>query len=151
VRRTRATLAAVTTALLLSLALLVSSASATFEATLVPRQASDRTAGPSFTVEAGGGRRTRILNLESEAGACGSIFVPLIDAQRSKPGFAGGNGAALFTLSGRQLNLRIELTVKPRGEGLRASGVLKATVGECHERVALDLVSSTIRGGGRHT
>jgi hypothetical protein len=148
--RTKATLAAIGVIALASLGLFAASASATFEATLVPRQASKRSAGPSFIVEAGGGRRTRIRNLEIEAGACGSIFVPLIDATRSKPGFAAGKGAAVFALSDQDLQVRLELRVKPRGEGLTGSGLFKATIGACHERLSLDLVSATIRGGGRH-
>ena len=150
VRRTKASLATLAAVALASLALFVTSASATFEATLVPRQGSARKAGPTFIVEAGGGRRTRILDLEVEAGACGSIFAPLIEATSAKPGFAAGNGAAVFAKSDHDLNLRLELRVKPRGEGLRAEGRLEATIGTCHERLPLDLLSTSIRGGGRH-
>jgi hypothetical protein len=129
----------------------VAGASATFEATLSPRKASARAVGPTFEVEAGGGRRTRILDLEVAGGRCGSIYAPLLDASRTKPGFADGKGAAVFALAAAHLQLRIELAVSPRGEALRGSGLLDATVGGCHERVPLDLVSTTIRGGGRHT
>jgi hypothetical protein len=118
---------------------------------MVPRQASARETGPTFIVEAGGGRRTRIRNLDYEAGACGSIYAPLINAGREKGGFANGNGSAVFSLNAQDLNLRFELKVSPHGEGLTGHGLLKATVGSCHERVAIDLVSATIRGGGRHT
>jgi hypothetical protein len=149
VNRTGATLAAVAIIILASLGLFAASASATFEATMVPRQASARNTGPSFIVEAGGGRRTRIRNLEIEAGACGSLFVPLIDATRAKPGFAAGRGTATFALTGRNLQVQLELLVKPHGEALTGSGLFKATIGACHERVPLDLVSATIRGGGR--
>jgi hypothetical protein len=151
VRRTKATLAAVTVIALASLGLFSASASATFEATMAPRQASARAAGPTFIVETGGGRRTRIQDLSIGTGACGSIFVPLLNSTRVKSGFTNGNGSAVFGLSAQHLHLRLELKVSPRGEGLHGTGVLKATVGTCHERVALDLVSTTIRGGGRHT
>jgi len=150
VRRIKTTFAALAVASLASLGLLTASASATFEATMATRGASARTAGPTFVVEAGGGRRTRIRNLSVGIGACGSIFAPLLDASRVKPGFADGNGAAVFGLTAQHLHLRLELKVSPRGEGLRGTGLLKTTVGKCHERVALDLVSTTIRGGGRH-
>jgi hypothetical protein len=126
------------------------SASATFEATMVPRKGSERDSGPTFIVEAGGGRRTRIRNLELEAGACGSLYAPLVDAGHEKAGFASGNGAAIFSLSAQHLNLRIELKLTPRGEELQGSGMIKATVGECHERVPIEAVSLKIRGGGRH-
>ncbi len=148
--RTRATFAAVAVLALASLGLFAASASATFEATMVPRKGSERKAGPSFIVEAGGGRRTRIRNLQIEGGACGSIFLPLIDATRAKAGFAAGRGAATFGLSDQHLHVQLELRVKPHGEGLTGSGVFKATIGECHERLPLDLVTATIRGGGRH-
>jgi hypothetical protein len=149
-RRTKATLAALAAVALASLALFAASAAATFEATMVPRQGSARKAGPTFIVEAGGGRRTRILDLEVEGGVCGSIFAPLIEATRAKPGFAAGNGAAVFAKSDRDLSLRLELRLKRRGEGLRAQGRLEATIGTCHERLPLDLISTTIRGGRRH-
>jgi hypothetical protein len=143
--------AVLTIALALSaLALFAASASATFEATMVPRTGSGPAAGPEFTLEAGGGRRTRILDFSYEGGRCGSVFAPLLDAGRVKGGFANGNGSAVFSLAGQQLNLRVELKVSPRGEGLTGSGILKATVGSCHERVAMSLVSAKIRGGGRH-
>jgi hypothetical protein len=137
-------------ATVVSLGFFATSASATFEATMVPRQGSARKAGPTFIVEAGGGRRTRLLDLEVEAGVCGSIFAPLIEATSAKPGFAAGSGAAVFLKSDHDLNLRLELRVKPRGEGLRAEGRLEARIGTCHERLPLDLVSTSIRGGGRH-
>ncbi|HVV91318.1 MAG TPA: hypothetical protein VHB53_12555 [Solirubrobacterales bacterium] len=117
---------------------------------MATRQASTRATGPTFVVEAGGGRRTRIRNLSLETGACGSIYAPLLNSTRVKPGFAAGKGAAVFGLTAQHLHLRVELKLSPRGEGLRATGVLKATVGTCHERVSLDLVSTGIRGGGRH-
>lgn len=149
-RRTKAILAALVVVALASLGVFVASASATFEATMVPRRGSARQASPSFIVEAGGGRRTRILDLEVEAGACGSIFAPLIEATHAKPGFAGGNGAAVFAKTDHDLSLRLELRLDPRGEGLRAEGSLEATLGTCHERLPLDLISTSIRGGGRH-
>ncbi|MFT3862908.1 MAG: hypothetical protein QM729_01455 [Solirubrobacterales bacterium] len=149
-RRTKASLAAFAVALA-TLAVFASTAAATFEATMVTRQTSARASGPTFIVEAGGGRRTRIRNLSVESGACGSIYAPLVDAGRVKAGFPNGNGSAIFSLNAQHLHLRIELKVSPRGEGLRGRGVLKATVGECHEKVPMDLVSSEIRGGGRHT
>lgn len=149
-RRTAATFAALAIATTAALGLFAASASATFEATMATRQASARAAGPTFTVEAGGGRRTRILDLSLEAGACGSIYAPLLDASRVKPGFANGNGSATFGLTAQHLHLRLELKVGRRGEGLRGTGVLEATIGTCHERVPLDLVSTSIRGGGRH-
>ena len=148
--RTKRSLAAIALALV-ALAVFASSAFATFEATMVPRQASARTTGPSFVVEAGGGRRTRIRDLSFEAGTCGSIYAPLVNAGRVKGGFDNGNGAAVFSLSAEHLSLRFELKISRRGEGLRGHGLLKATIGSCHERVAMDLVSSTIRGGGRHS
>jgi hypothetical protein len=151
VRRVKATFVALAVVVSASLALFAASASATFEATMATRQASARAAGPTFIVEAGGGRRTRIRDLSLEAGACGSIYAPLLDAGHAKPGFADGNGAAVFALAGQHLSLRLELKISPRGEGLSGRGLLKATVGTCHERVALDLVSTSIRGGGRHT
>ncbi len=150
--RTRyATFAAVGAALLASLTLFAATASATFEATLALRQASARADGPTFKVEAGGGRRTRILDFKVEAGKCGSIYAPLIDAGKASSGFAAGNGAATFNLDADGIKLRVELRLKPRGEGLRAAGVFEATVGDCHERMPLDMVSTAIRGGGRHT
>jgi hypothetical protein len=151
VRRTKATFAALALLALGSLGLFAASASATFEATMATRQTSARAAGPTFVVEAGGGRRTRIRDLSVEAGACGSIFAPLLDSTGVKPGFVNGNGSATFGRSAQDLHLRLELRVKPRGEGLVGTGLLKATIGTCHERVPLDLVSTTIRGGGRHT
>lgn len=114
---------------------------------MAARPASARVAGPTFTVEAGGGRRTRIRNLSIEAGACGSIFAPLLDSTRVKPGFANGNGMAVFGRTARQLHLRLELRVRPRGEGLVGSGVLKARIGSCHERVPFDLVPINIEVG----
>jgi hypothetical protein len=137
-------------AALASLTLFVASASATYEATMVPRKGSERSTGPTFVVEAGGGRRTRILDFNYEGGKCGSIYAPLLDAGNVKGGFVNGNGAAVFSLAGTQLNLRLELKVSPRGEGLTGRGLLKAIVGSCHEKVATELVSSEIRGGGRH-
>ena len=138
-------------AALASLTLFVASASATYEATLVPRKGSERSTGPTFVVEAGGGRRTRILDFNYEGGKCGSIYAPLLDAGKVKGGFVNGNGAAVFSLAGTHLNLRLELKVSPRGEGLTGRGLLKATVRSCHEKVAMDLVTSEIRGGGRYT
>jgi hypothetical protein len=132
------------------IAVFASSASATFEATMVARKGSERAAGPNFVVEAGGGRRTRILDFNYEGGKCGSIYAPLLDAGNVKGGFVNGNGAAVFSLAGTHLNLRLELKVSPRGEGLTGRGVLKATVATCQEKVPMDLVSSAIRGGGRH-
>jgi hypothetical protein len=149
-KRVTSTLAAIAVATLGSLSLFAASASATFEATLAPRQADARAAGPSFVLEAGGGRRTRIRDLSLEAGSCGSIYAPLLNSTRVKAGFANGNGAAVFGLGAQHLHLRLELRLKPRGEGLLGSGLLKATIGTCHERLALDLVSTAIRGGGRH-
>jgi len=137
-------------AALASLTLFVASASATFEATMVPRKGSERSTGPNFVVEAGGGRRTRILDFNYEGGKCGSIYAPLLDAGNVKGGFVNGNGSAVFLLAGTHLNLRLELKVSPRGEGLTGHGLLKATVGTCHEKVPMDFVSSEIRGGGRH-
>jgi len=150
VRRTKAALACATIVVLCSLTLFVASAAATFEATMVPRKGSERSAGPTFVVEAGGGRRTRILDFSFEGGKCGSIYAPLLDAGKIKGGFANGNGAAVFSLQGTQLRLRLELKVSPRGENLNGRGVLTATVGTCHEKVPMELVSSEIRGGGRH-
>jgi hypothetical protein len=150
VRRTKAALAGATIAVLASLVLFVASASATFEATMVARKGSERSTGPTFVVEAGGGRRTRILDFTYEGGKCGSIYAPLLDAGSIKGGFVNGNGAAVFSLAGSHLNLRLELKVSPRGEDLTGRGLLSATVGSCHERAAIDLVSSAIRGGGRH-
>jgi hypothetical protein len=150
VSRTRSLLAAIAVALL-ALGAFAASAAATFEATMAPRQTSARAAGPTFVVEAGGGRRTRIRNLSIETGACGSIFAPLLDSTRVKGGFTDGNGTAIFGRTAQHLHLQLELRVKPRGEGLRGTGLLKATIGSCHERVPLDLVSTSIRGGGRHT
>src|SRR6202012_3640501 len=83
VRRSKA-VASILAAAAASLGLFAASASATFEATMATRQASARAAGPTFTVEAGGGRRTRILDLSGEAGACGSSYAPLLDASRAK-------------------------------------------------------------------
>jgi hypothetical protein len=137
-------------AMVASLALFVASAAATFEATMVPLKGSERASGPTFVVEAGGGRRTRILDFNFEGGRCGSIYAPLLDAGNVKGGFVNGNGSAVFLLAGTQLNLRLELKVSPRGENLNGRGLLKATVGSCHEKVPLELVSSEIRGGGRH-
>lgn len=148
-RRTRTLLAACAVALL-ALPALAASASATFEATMAPRRANAREAGPTFVLEAGGGRRTRIRNLSLEADACGSIYAPLLNITKASAGFANGNGAATFGNSAQDLHIQLELRVKPRGEGLRGSGLLKATIGDCHERVPLDLVSTSIRGGGRH-
>jgi len=138
-------------AALASLTLFVASAAATYEATMVPRKGSERSTGPTFLVEAGGGRRTRILDFNYEGGKCGSIYAPLLDAGKVKGGFVNGNGAAVFSLAGTHLNLRLELKVSPRGEGLTGRGLLKATVRSCHEKVAMDLVTSEIRGGGRYT
>jgi hypothetical protein len=137
-------------AALASLTLFVASASATFEATMAPRKGSERSTGPTFVLEAGGGRRTRILDFNYEGGKCGSIYAPLLDAGNVKGGFVNGNGSAVFSLAGTHLNLRLELKVSPRGEGLTGRGLLKATVGSCHEKVPMELVSSEIRGGGRH-
>jgi hypothetical protein len=148
-RRTKATLAGCALALV-ALGICAASASATYEATMAPRQANARAAGPTFTIEAGGGRRTRIRDLSIEAGACGSIFAPLLNITKASSGFTNGNGAATFGNTAQDLHLRLELRVKPRGEDLRASGAFTATVGTCHERVPLDLVSTSIRGGGRH-
>src|ERR1700760_4669355 len=128
-RRRNTTLAAATAALLVALALFAASASATFEATMALRTPSARKAGPTFTVEAGGGRRTRILDFSIESGRCGSIYVPLIDAGQASPGLAAGKGAATFSLTASHLNLRVELRLRPRGDGLRADGVFEATVG----------------------
>jgi hypothetical protein len=137
-------------AALASLTLFVATASATFEATMAPRKGSERSTGPTFVLEAGGGRRTRILDFNYEGGKCGSIYAPLLDAGNVKGGFVNGNGSAVFSLAGTQLNLRFELKVSPRGENLNGRGLLKATVGSCHEKVPMELVSSEIRGGGRH-
>jgi hypothetical protein len=137
-------------AVLGSLTLFVASAAATFEATMVPRKGSERSTGPTFVVEAGGGRRTRILDFSFEGVKCGSIYAPLLDAGKIKGGFANGNGAAVFALQATQLRLRLELKVSPRGENLNGRGALTATVGTCHEKVPMELVSSEIRGGGRH-
>jgi hypothetical protein len=101
-------------------------------------------------LEAGGGRRTRIRELSIEAGACGSIYAPLLNITKASKGFANGNGVATFGNAAQDLHIGLELRLKPRGEGLRGTGVLKATVGSCKERVPLDLVSTSIRGGGRH-
>jgi hypothetical protein len=150
VRRTKAALAGATIAALASLTLFVTSAAATFEATMVPRKGSERATGPNFVVEAGGGRRTRILDFNYEGGSCGSIYAPLLDAGNIKGGFTNGNGAAVFSLNAKQLHLRLELKVSPHGEDLTGRGLLRATVGTCHEKVPMDLVSSAIRGGGRH-
>ncbi|HEX4305741.1 MAG TPA: hypothetical protein VHZ54_06890 [Solirubrobacterales bacterium] len=149
-RRTRASLAALAVAAFSSLALFAATASATFEATMAARQASARAAGPTFVIEAGGGRRTRIRDFSLGAGSCGSIYSPLLNITKASRGFVNGNGAAVFGTSAQDLHLKLELRVKPRGEGLSATGLFKATVGTCHERVRLDLVSTTIRGGGRH-
>ncbi|MGH2941052.1 MAG: hypothetical protein ACRDPE_23375 [Solirubrobacterales bacterium] len=148
-RRTRTLLAACAVALF-ALAALATSAAATYEATMGPRQASAREAGPTFVIEAGGGRRTRVRDFSLEAGSCGSIFAPLLNITKASAGFANGNGKAAFGNSAQDLHLSLELRVKPRGEGLRATGLLKATLGTCHERVPLDLISTSIRGGGRH-
>jgi hypothetical protein len=134
----------------LALAVFASTASATFEATMVPRKGSERKVGPTFLVEAGGGRRTRILDFSLEAGSCGSIYAPLLDAGSVKGGFDNGNGAAVFSLNAQHLDLRLELKVSPRGENLDGRGVLTAAIGSCHEKVPLELVSEKIRGGGRH-
>ncbi|HEX3362989.1 MAG TPA: hypothetical protein VHS74_18495 [Solirubrobacterales bacterium] len=149
-RRTKAALAGAIIAVLGSLTLFVASAAATFEATMVPRKGSERSAGPTFVVEAGGGRRTRILDFNYEGGRCGSIYAPLLDAGKVKGGFVNGNGSAVFSLQATHLNLRLELKVSPRGENLNGRGVLNATIGTCHEKVPMQLVSSGIRGGGRH-
>lgn len=146
-----ATFAAIAAAILTALALFAAPASATFEATMALRKQSARESGPTFKLEAGGGRRTRILDFKLEAGKCGSIYAPLIDAGKTSPGFAGGKGSATFKLAANHLDLRVELRLKPRGEGLRADGLFEATIGTCHERIPLDLVSIAIRGGGRHT
>jgi len=135
---------------MVALGAFASTATATFEATMVPRKGSERKTGPTFVVEAGGGRRTRILDLELESGTCGSIYAPLVNAGKVKGGFVDGNGSATFSLSAQHLALRIELMLKPRGEGLRGTGVIEATVGDCHERVPLEVISRKIRGGGRH-
>jgi len=148
-RRTRRAVVALAL-MVLALGVFASAASATFEATMVPRKGSERQSGPTFIVEAGGGRRTRIRDLELEAGACGSIYAPLVNAGKVKGGFVNGNGSAAFSLSAQHLVLRIELKLKPRGEGLRGSGLIKATVGTCHERVPMEVISQKIRGGGRH-
>jgi hypothetical protein len=137
-------------AVVASLTLFVASAAATFEATMVPRKGSERSTGPTFVVEAGGGRRTRILDFNFEGGKCGSIYAPLLDAGNVKGGFVNGNGSAVFSLNATKLHLRLELKVSPRDENLNGRGVLKATVGSCHEKVPMDLVTSEIRGGGRH-
>jgi hypothetical protein len=137
-------------AALASMTLFVASAAATFEATMAPRKGSERSTGPTFVLEAGGGRRTRILDFNYEGGKCGSIYAPLLDAGNVKGGFVNGNGSAVFSLAGTHLNLRLELKVSPRGENLNGRGLLKATVGSCHEKVPMELVSSEIRGGGRH-
>jgi hypothetical protein len=150
VRRTKAALAGAIIAALGSLTLFVASAAATFEATMVPRKGSERAAGPTFVVEAGGGRRTRILDFTYEGGRCGSIYAPLLDAGSIKGGFVNGNGTAVFSLNATQLHLRLELKVSPHGDALNGRAILKATVGPCHERVPMELVSSQIRGGGRH-
>jgi hypothetical protein len=150
VRRTKAALAGAIIAALGSLTLFVASAAATFEATMVPRKGSERATGPTFVVEAGGGRRTRILDFNYEGGRCGSIYAPLLDAGKVKGGFVNGNGSAVFSLNATHLKLRLELKVRPRGEDLSGRGVLKATVGTCHEKAPMELVSSEIRGGGRH-
>jgi len=150
--RTRyVTRAAILAALLTAFGLFAATASATFEATMALRKASARAAGPTFVVEAGGGRRTRILDFKVEGGRCGSIYAPLIDAGKTSSGFAGGKGKATFTLDANHVSLRVDLRLKPRGEGLRADGLFEATVGTCHERMPLDMVSTAIRGGGRHT
>src|ERR1700743_2563288 len=98
---------------------------------MVPRKASEHSTGPSFVVEAGGGRRTRILDFSYEGGRCGSIYAPLLDAGKVKGGFANGNGSAVFSVSATHLNVRLELKVSPRGEALTGHGVLTATVGTC--------------------
>jgi hypothetical protein len=149
VRRSKATLAAAAL-LVVALGLFAASASATFEATMGPRQAAAREAGPSFVIEAGGGRRTRIRDFTLEAGSCGSIFAPLLNITKASAGFANGNGAATFGNSAQDLHLQLRLRLKPRGEGLRGTGVFKATIGRCRERVPVDLVSTSVRGGGRH-
>jgi hypothetical protein len=149
-RTSQKTFAAIAAVLLASLALFATTASATFEATLALRKTSARGSGPTFVVEAGGGRRTRILDFKVEAGRCGSIYAPLIDASKASRGFAAGKGAATFNLAASGVKLRIDLRLRPRGEGLRAAGLFEATIGECHERIPLDMVSTAIRGGGRH-
>jgi hypothetical protein len=151
VRTKYSALAAVAVAILLSLAVFAASASATFEATMALRKQSARATGPAFVVEAGGGRRTRILDFKVEAGKCGSIYAPLIDAGKTSPGFAVGKGSATFNLAANGVKLRVDLRLRPRGEGLRADGLFEATIGDCHERIPLDMVSTAIRGGGRHT
>ncbi|HVV90246.1 MAG TPA: hypothetical protein VHB53_07115 [Solirubrobacterales bacterium] len=149
-RRTKAVFLGAALALLASPAFFAAVASATYEATLVPRKGGERSAGPTFVVEAGGGRRTRILDLSFAGGRCGSIYAPLLDAGKVKGGFANGNGAAVFSLKATKLQLRVELRVRPHGEDLTARGLLQATVDSCHEKVPLDLVTAKIRGGGRH-
>jgi hypothetical protein len=149
-RRIGTTVAALAALCLASAALFAASASATYEATMAPRQANARAAGPTFVIEAGGGRRTRIRDFSLEAGACGSIFAPLLNITKASAGFAAGNGKATFGNSAQDLHYVLELRVKPRGEGLRATGTFKATIGSCSERVPLDLLSTSIRGGGRH-
>jgi hypothetical protein len=136
---------------MVALGVFASVAAATFEATMVPRKGSERKSGPTFVVEAGGGRRTRILDLELESGACGSIYAPLVNAGKVKGGFVNGNGSAVFGLSAQHLDLRIELKLKPRGEGLSGTGMIKATVGTCRERIPVEVISKEIRGGGRQT
>ena len=119
-RRRNTTLAAATAALLVALALFAASASATFEATLALRTPSARKAGPIFTVEAGGGRRTRILDFSIESGRCGSIYAPLIDAGQTTGGFAAGKGAATFTLGhGASRHIVVRLLAKTRKRILR--------------------------------
>lgn len=144
------TRAGVLVAILAVLGIFAATASATFEATMALRKPSARSTGPTFVVEAGGGRRTRILDFKVEGGKCGSIYAPLIDAGRTSPGFATGRGAATFALDANEVKLRVELRLKQRGEGLRADGIFEATIGTCHERMPLDMVSTAIRGGGRH-
>ena len=112
---------------------------------------SARKAGPTFTVEAGGGRRTRILDFSIESGRCGSIYAPVIDAGQTTPASPPARAPPPSPSPPPTCSLRLELRLRPRGEGLRAEGLLEATVGTCHERVPLDLVSTEIRGGGRHT
>jgi hypothetical protein len=149
VSRTRTTIAAVALVALAS-AILAASAAATFEATLSPRQASKRADGPTFVVEAGGGRPTRVHDLTVEGGRCGSIYAALMEAGKVSRGFANGRGAAVFTTGSKELKLRLELRLRPRGESLTASGLFTATSGSCRERIPLDLVATKIRGGGRH-
>ncbi len=149
-RRITSAVLAIALAAAASLTLFAAGAMATFEATLAPRRVDARAAGPTFVLEAGGGRRTRIRDFSLATGSCGSVFAPLLNATEASRGFVNGSGSAVFGNSAQDLHLRLELRLKPHGEDLRARGVFKATIGSCHERVAVDLVSTAIRGGGRH-